>query len=336
MDVGTHALASIALARISIPRAPLISYVLVVAAGTIADLDSLSAWASPAAYLSWQRTYGHSFVASTALGLGLYVVFARLIDKSAQTRVSRAALFATILLAGWLHLAMDACQFSGVELLWPISSRRIAADWIAGVDPWILTILVLAIAMPELLRLVSSEIGVKEKGPRGRAGAILGLLAVFFYIGARAVAHSDALAAMEARTYRGESLRRAAALPESVSPFAWHGIVETEGALHLVVINVVPGASFDPERGLTLYKPEASSILDEARNSQAARTFLSVARFPKATVEKTPDGSRVELRDVLYAAVRETRREIVAIVRIDANGKVAEDELVWAQDLQNR
>jgi inner membrane protein len=336
MDVGTHALASIALARISLPRAPLISWVFVVAAGTIADLDSLSALLSPAAYLSCHRTYSHSLVVSTALGLGLYVLFARLIDKSTETRASRFVLFATILLAGWLHLAMDACQYQGAELFWPFSGRRIAADWLAGVDPWILAVLVLAIAMPELLRLVSSEIGAKEKGPRGRTGAILGLLAVFFYIGARAVAHSNALAAMEARTYRGESPRRAAALPESVSPFAWHGIVETESALHLVPISVVPGASFDPERGVTLYKPEASPVLDGARNSKAARTFLSVARFPKATVEKTPDGSRVALRDVLYAAVGETRREIVAIVRVDANGKVAEDDLVWARDLHRR
>lgn len=336
MDVGTHALASFALARISLPRAPAIAFVLVIAAGTIADLDSLSVLASPSAYLTWHRTYSHSLVVSAVLSLGLWLLSKLLAKKPGVAHVSRFALFATILLAGWLHLAMDACQFAGLELFWPFSRQRIAADWLATLDPWILAILVLAIAMPELLRLVSSEIGAKEKQPRGRTGAIIGMIAVFFFIGARAVLHSDALAAMQARTYRGESPRRAAALPESVSPFAWRGIVETESALHLLSINVAPGMSFDPERGVALYKPEASPILGEARNSLAARTLLSVARFPKATVEKTADGSQVELRDLVYAAVGESRREIVAIVKIDTNGKVVDDELLWARDLRRR
>lgn len=336
MDVGTHALASFALARISLPRAPSIAVVFVIVAGTIADLDALSAFSSLSVYLSWHRTYTHSLVVSTALSLGLGLLYALLIDKSGQTRISRFAVFGTILLAGWLHLAMDACQFAGVQLFWPFSRQNIAADWLANLDPWILAIFVLAIAMPELLHLVSSEIGAKEKRPRGRTAAIIGLIAVILYVGARAVLHSEALAAMQSRTYRGESPRRAAALPESVFPFAWHGIVETESALHLLTMNLVPGASFDPESGVTLYKPEASPVLDEARNSQAARKFLSVARFPKATVEKTAVGSNVELRDLVYASVGESRHAIVVIVKIDANGKIAEDVLVWARDVRRR
>ena len=336
MDVGTHALASLALARISLPRATVISYLFVVLAGTLADLDSLNAFLGPAAYLRWHRAYSHSLVVSAAVSLGLCLLYTILINKSVRTPVSRFALFVTILLAGWLHLAMDACQFAGVELFWPFTSRRIAADWLPNLDPWILATLFLAVAMPELLHLVSSEIGAKDKRPRGRTGAIIGLIAVIFYIGARAVLHSDALAAMQARTYRGESQRRAAALPDSVSPLSWHGIVETESALHLLGINFGPGTSFDPERGITLYKPEASPILDQARESQAARAFLRVARFPKATIEKTADGSKVELRDLVYAAVAETRREIVSIVRVDTNGRVVQDDLIWARDAHRR
>ncbi len=144
------------------------------------------------------------------------------------------------------------------------------------------------------------------------------------------------LAALQARTYRSESPRRAAAFPESASLFAWHGIVETDSALHELTVNAAPGAFFDPENSITLFKPESSPILDRAGDSDAAKKFLGVARFPKATVEKTSTGFEVQLRDLRYAATGETRREIAVLVKIDANGKVADDALVWARDLHRR
>src|SRR5258707_14361267 len=111
----------------------------------------------------------------------------------------------------------------------------------------------------------------------------------------------NALAAMEARTHRGELSRKAAAFPASGSPFRWHGIVETERALHDLEVDVGPGASFDPDSGITSYKPEPSPALDAARDTAAARRFLQIARFPKATIEKTPAGFHVLLRAYPYS-----------------------------------
>ena len=336
MDVATHALASAALARIVLPRAPRVAWAVIIAAGTIADLDELSAIPGPSAYLAWHRTYTHSLVESLIVGAVLTIAYLFLSRTPAPLRLSPARLFATLLLAGWLHLAMDACQSEGITLFWPFSARRIAADWLANVDPWIITILIAAILLPELLRLVSDEIGAKDKRPRGRIGAIIGLALIILYIGLRANFHSTALAAMQARTYRGESPRRAAAFPELASLITWHGIVETDSALHELTVNAAPGSSFDPEASVTLFKPEPSPMLEQARDSDAAKKFLSVARFPKATIEKTPDGYVVELRDLRYAAAGETRREIAVRVTIDPNGKLADDALVWARDLHRR
>jgi hypothetical protein len=50
MDVGTHALASLTLTRALIPRAPLAVWMLIVVAGTLADVDSLSAVFGPTAF----------------------------------------------------------------------------------------------------------------------------------------------------------------------------------------------------------------------------------------------------------------------------------------------
>jgi membrane-bound metal-dependent hydrolase YbcI (DUF457 family) len=336
MDVGTHALASFALARAVLPRAPRAAWAGVIVAGTIADLDALSAVFGASAYLHGHHTYTHSILACVASGVLLSSAGFLLRSKSSPVQISTVALFSMVLLAGLLHLAMDACQSEGITPLWPFSGRRIAADWLPDVDPWIITLFLAAILLPALLRLVSDEIGAKNKGPRGRVGATVGFALVLLYVGVRSRLHSNVVDMLEARTYRGQSARRAAAFPEPASPLTWHGIVETDSALHELTVNAGLGAPFDPESGVTLFKPEPSSVLEQARDSDAARDFLSVARFPKATVEKTADGFAVQLRDLRYAAAGETRHELAVLVKIDSHGKLTDEALLWARELRRR
>jgi membrane-bound metal-dependent hydrolase YbcI (DUF457 family) len=336
MDVGTHALASLTLTRALIPRAPVAVWMLIVVAGTLADVDSLSAVFGPTAYLNWHRTLMHSIVASAVTGLILGVVYLLIGHKDTPAKISTAALLSAVVLSGFLHLAMDACQPAGIVPFWPFSAHRIAADWLAGVDPWIIAILLAALLLPELSRLVSDEIGARSRAPRGRVGAILGITLVIFYVGVRANFHANALAAIQARTYHGESPRRSSAYPESLSIFIWHAIVETDHALQELTIDATPGASFDPENGTTLFKPEPSQILDSAQNSDAAKKFLRIASFPKASIEKTPEGYAVQIRDLRYAVSGETRHEVVAVIQTDSNGKVTQDELEWAHDFRQR
>ncbi len=243
------------------------------------------------------------------------------------------ALFLAPLSAAVVHIAMDACQSSGVMLLWPFSSKYFAADWLPRIDPWILTVLIACIALPELLHLVSSEIGVKAKKPRGQTGAIIGLALVLIYVGARATLHSNALALMESRTFHGETPRRASAFPETLSLVTWHGVVETGSALSEIDVDAASPSTFDPESSLRIFKPEPSAALDAARNTIAAKRFLAVAQIPKASLEKTETGYVVVLRDLRYAAAGETEHEIAALIELDANNKVTSQQLVWARDL---
>src|SRR5882672_10242096 len=218
MDPLTHALASYSLKRAAFPRAPRSATIAILIAGTIADLDSLSKLAGPSAFLTFYRTYFHSLLAA--------LLFSLLVA----------------LPAALVHLLMDVCQSAGVELFWPFSTRRFALDWVAPLDLWILGILLAGILLPALGGLVTEEIGAKSKGPRGKVGASLALATIILYFVLRFVIHGNALTAMESRTYRGESPRKAAAFPESASPFRWHGIVETESALHDFEMEVVQGA----------------------------------------------------------------------------------------------
>jgi inner membrane protein len=325
VDPLTHGLASYALKRAAFPRVARLVTLAILLAGTIADLDSLSEYFGPSAFLNWHRTYFHSLFAAFLLALLVSVPFLLSNRRSAGTQTPLLTVFKPALAAAVLHLVMDTCQNEGLELFWPFSARRFALDWVAHLDLWLLAILLAGIFLPMLSGLVTDEIGAKSKGPRGRVGAFLALATMLLYLAVRFAMHHSAMAALQSRTYRGEQPRRVAAFAESSSPFRWHGIVETESALHDVEVDVGPGAGFDAESAVTSYKPESSPALDAARNSAVAQRFLQVARFPRATVEKTPEGFQVLLRDYTPTS----GWHVEALIISDPSGKILSQELIW-------
>src|ERR1700674_364494 len=336
MDLSTHVLASFALTRAAFPRAPRSVLPVACAAGIIADVDGISALFGPSAYLNWHRTYTHSLFAAVLVAVLFAVVYRFVAPQQLQSRFAVLAIFVLTLLAQCLHLLLDVCQPENVLLFWPFNAAEIAEDWLTFVDPVILSVLVAGILLPLLFRLVIDEIGARDKKPRGKVGAIIALVVIALYIGARAMFHANAVAALDSRTYQGELPHRVAAFPVSTSPLRWNGIVETESALHEITVSVAPGASFNTEVSVTIHKPEASPALDAARNAPIALAFLRFARFPKATIEKTEAGYRVQLQDLRFAAAGSSRREIAAFFELDSAGKIVRQELVWARDLRRR
>lgn len=329
MDPLTHALASYILKRAVFPRvARSVTFAMLIA-GTIADIDFLSAYLSPSAYLTCYRTYCHSLLAALLFGLLVTVPFLLRKRGPAEKQTPPLPIFLAAVAAALLHVLLDLCQSAGVELFWPFSTRRFALDWLAHLDLWIPAILLAGILLPMLSRLVTEEIGAKSKGPRGKLGASLALAAMILYVVARFALHSNALAALASRSYRGESPRQSAAFAESSSPFRWHGIVETASALHDVEVEIGPGGSFDPDAAITSYKPESSSALDAARDTAVARRFLQVARFPKATVEKSLQGFHIVLHAFPYTRDASAGVRVQAVIDADPSGKILSEELAW-------
>lgn len=328
MDPVTHGLASYALTRLCFPRALRATIVGAVIAGTAADLDQLSAQFGPSSFLSQYRGFAHSLVASLILAAALAVVL-YLPARHKEKREPLKIVVMVLLVASLAHLAMDAFQNQGVALLWPFRSQRYSLDSVARFDLFILLFLLAGVLLPRLLALVTEEIGAKSKAPRGRIGAALALLAVCVYVGGRFVLHGNAEAMMDSRTYRGELPRKVAAFAQSDSPFHWRGIVETERALRLVDLDLANSSSFNPDSAVVSYKPETSPPLEAARNTEAARRFLSLARFPKASVERTNTGFRVEIRDFAVQREASSGRSVIVIVETDPNGKVQSEEFIW-------
>jgi len=270
-------------------------------------------------------------VLGTLIIVAVFVIAVSIITKRKANADSVRIVLLAVFAACTLHVAMDLTQNESAQLLWPFRAKRYSADWVAHFDLWILLILLAGVLLPQLLALVTDEIGAKSKNPRGRIGAIIALLAVSTYVGGRAILHGNSVAMMEARTYRGELPRRVAAFAESDSPFHWRGIVETERAFHEFDFNLAGGAAFNPDAAVVYYKPESSAPLEAARTTESVRRFLGTARFPKASVEKTNTGYRVQIRDLAEQREGRARRGVIAIVETDSTGKVLNDELTWDQ-----
>ena len=300
-------------------------------AGTLADLDWLSELLGPSAFLLWNGGPLHSIASAIAIGL-LVGFLIRTYAKSRGVILGGVLWWLAPTCAALLHVGMDTLLSSGVTLLWPISRKRIALDWAPDFDLWILILLVIGIFLPELFRLVSDEIGAKSKKNRGQAGAVVTIVLIAAYFVLRGLLHGSAAMTMLERSYAGESPRRAAAFPDSISPFLWHGIIETESALHLVQVPTSRLSNFDPESAVHIHKPEPSPFLDAAQNTEAARRFLAIARFPKATIQPGAEGFSVELRDLKYDALGHDSKAVVAEINLTTTGRVTVAQLEW----QNR
>ena len=329
MDAFTHGLASYSITRAVFPRASRTTVIVAILAGSAADLDQLSVYARPSVFLDWHRTATHSLL-GTLLIVATFVMAASLITRRKPNADPIRTVVLALFAACSLHVAMDLTQNERVQLLWPLRSQRYSADWVARFDLWILLILLAGVLLPQLLALVTEEIGAKSKTPRGRFGAIIALAAIVIYIGGRSILHGNGVAMMEARTYRGELPHRVAAFAESDSPFHWRGIVETERAFHELDLKLAQGASFNPDAAVVYYKPDSSAPLDAARTAEWVRRFLGTARFPKASVEKTNTGYRVQIRDLAEQGEARSRPRVIAIFETDPNGKAVNDELAWA------
>jgi membrane-bound metal-dependent hydrolase YbcI (DUF457 family) len=330
VDPLTHGLASLALQRGFFPQASWRGALAIVFAGVFADVDGFSANFGPTAYLQWHRTAAHSFALLALLAIAAFR-FSRTIANKQSAASWAGFSWLAIAAASALHLLMDMLQSDAVVPLWPFSQKRFYLDLAPAIDPWLLVVLAAAILFPELVRLVSDEIGSRTKRPRGRNGALVGLSFALIYFAMRALFHGNATASLEARTVAGETPHRVAAFPDPASPFLWHSIVETESALHLAVMRSMGGEVTYATGVTTLRKPEPSPILTAAQASPAAMTFLKTARFPKAIVEKETEGYSVEIQDLRDLATESKHHAIFAEILLDQTPQALSSELKWQE-----
>ena len=337
METLTHALIALTLARAGQKLLPRYGLAMLVVPGVAADLDFLSYFGGPSAYLRFHRGVLHSVLGSVVLVCVLALVFwavaRRAAAKNSALNLPRLSFLSAAVVCGVavaVHLLFDLASGIGVQLLWPFREKWTAWDLVNALDPWVLVVLVLGLALPEVLRLVSEEIGERNREPRGRVAAIVTLLLLLLYFGARAGLHSRAVGELNAREYHGAPPLAVGAFPSSISPLDWRGVVSTDNDIEVIEISLAPGAGFDPERAVRHYKPEESAALEAGQNTAAARTFLRYARFPLAALERGDEGYRFTLRDMRFPAGDGSADNILVRVELDAALRVKIEEFQYA------
>ncbi len=337
MEILIHALVGLILARAGQKLLPRYGAAMLVVSGVAADLDFLSYLGGPSAYLRFHRGVLHSvpdsFVLVGALGAGFWAFGRRRAAQNPDSNLQQLKFLAAILVCGIgvvVHVLFDLASGIGVQMFWPFRETWSGWDLVSTLDPWILVVLVLGLALPELLRLVSEEIGERKRGPRGRLAAIVSLLVLLIYFGARAGLHSRAVDEMNAREYHGVPALSAGAFPSSISPLAWRGVAATDSDIEVMEVSLGPGARFDPDRAVRYYKPEDSAALEAAQNTAAAKTYLRYARFPLASLEREDEGYRFLLRDMRFAPGDRSADNIIVHVELSGDLQVTRQEFRYA------
>ena len=341
MEILTHALIALILARAGQKLLPRYGAAMLVVSEIAADLDFLSYLGGPSAYSRFHRGVLHSLLGSIvlvcALALAFWLVARQVAQKNPDSSLPRLSFLAAVVVCGLgvvAHVFFDLASGIGVQLLWPFRQKWTGWDLVSTLDPWILVVLVMGLALPEALQLVSEEIGERKHGPRGRLAAIVALLVLLIYFGARAGLHSRAVDELNAREYHGAPALSAGAFPSSISPLDWRGVVSTDNDIEVIEISLAPGTGFDPDRAVRYYKPEDSAALEAGQNTAAAKIFLRYAHFPLASLERGDLGYRFTLRDLRFTVGGGGADNIVVRVELGADLKVMSEEFHYANSAE--
>ena len=322
MDNLTHTLTGLMMARAGLGKtSPRGGALMLMLAVNIPDVDVLwSGLPGGLRYFEYHRGYTHSLafapvMALAALGLARWWGHASIHWRSYLA-----------CLAGVLsHLAMDLTNVYGVRLLLPFSSRWLRLDIANIVDPWILLILVLAIAAPALAGLVSSEIAGRKSSSPQYAWAVFALCAIVAYDGFRLAAHQRAIAVMASRLYGGVQTPRFTALPDSIDPLRWRGIVETED--FIVTTNMLLTEEYDPAVfGHLDYPTQSSGAIDAAKTTAPFQILQQFNQLPFWKVSPAGDAVLVELIDLRFGTPRQPGFAAVSAL-VNPQGQVRESRL---------
>lgn len=300
MDNLTHTLTGIAISQAGLNRKTRFATLTLILTANAPDIDVIAGLKGGITYLKYHRGITHSLPGICVLAVLIWALVSWL-GKKASPKPHLTINDRWLLLAAFLgtasHLLLDFTNGYGVRPLLPFSGKWFAWDIMPIIDPVLLAILFVGLAIPWLLRVVSEEVGARK--PRGRAGAVFCLCGMITLWGVRDVAHRRALSILDSHTFDGENPGKFSALPHATNPFTWTGVVDTEGSIHVVRVNSLD-ANSDPEALATFEKPQMSAPLQAAMATRSGRIFLDFARFPWAQVDENDQGYTVSLTDLRF------------------------------------
>jgi inner membrane protein len=335
VDLLTNGLTSLAAARAVKKWLPRWGEAIVVVAGVAPDLDYASEWGGAGSFLRLHRGALHGLASASLLACSVaavaFLVSRRFSAKDPSQSLSFASALAASVLGVATHLLLDFFSGPGVMFLWPWNSKWWGREIVRDFDPWLLALLIAGILLPTLFGMVGDEIGERRKSPRGRIAAIVTLVILTAYFGFRAELRARAIHLLMSNEFHGRAPFAAGAFPLSGNPFEWRGAVSTESTIEVVSVPANE-ADFDPDRGVTYYKPTDSPALEVAEKTSAAQSFLEFARFPVAIMQRMQSGSLIEFCDMRFAPSDPTPDNMVALIDLNEGLQIQEERIRFARE----
>ena len=327
MEPITHFLFGANLGRAGLNRKTAYATLTLTLAAEAPDLDVVGRFAGRAFGFAHHRGFTHSFLGGilvsavvVAFVYGLHRLWLHK-KKHDATPPRWGLLYVFAYLACLSHILLDFTNNYGVRPFWPFSERWYSWDIVFIFEPVLLVFLIGGLVAPALAGLINDEIGVRQKGPRGKLAARVALTGILLTWGLRDYEHRRAVTALESRLYQNEPPLRVSAYPYWFNPFRWYGVIETPkfvAGMH--VDSLTPEA--DPENNLKLhYKPEETPITIAARTTYFGKAYFGWAQYPITETETLadPPGYRVRLNDIRFDYPEMSgRRTLSAQVYLDS------------------
>ncbi len=255
--------------------------------GLAPDLDIfIRSAADPLVALEYHRHFTHSIFMIPVGGTLAALPWALL----RKNRASGPAIVAATTAGYATHALLDAFTSYGTMMLWPLSTVRVAWNWIAIVD--------LGYTLPLFVGVI---LAARRRSPRP---AIAALIACNLYLALCGLQRWRALAAQDALiAARGHHAARVEVFPTLLNHVTWRSLYVDQGVVYADKIRVpwFAGARVTPGGDVPLVRDETldPAILADPRTRRAYEVF---AWFSDRWVAADPADRRA-LGDLRYSVV---------------------------------
>ena len=288
MEPVTHMLTGAVLARAGFNRKAAYATAAMALAAEMPDMDVVGSFFGPVTGFQHHRGITHTFIAlpveAAVVTLVFYAIY-RVRNKPTKAPPRWGWLFAGTLVALLSHLLLDWTNNYGIRPFAPFNPHWYAGSFIFIFEPVLFVILLAALILPSLFSLINSEVGERKRAFVGRGWAIAGLIGIAALYLFRLNEHDKAIRVAQ----ENSTASRYFASPYPLDPFHWAVVADRSASYQLLSVNSRTGEADPPSPEDTIFKPEASSAIDAAKQSRLGRAYLDWSSYP--VILQAPDRS---------------------------------------------
>jgi inner membrane protein len=202
------------------------------------------------------------------------------------------------------HLLLDWTNNYGVRPFFPFNPRWYAGSFVFIFEPVIFGMLLVALVAPHLFGLIGGEVGAKKDRFRGRGWAVMALMGMVLLWGWRWAEQQKAMRLVGDEDPGGQEILRVSLSPYPVSPYKWHGVVESPGRYQLATVDTWRElVTSEPED--TIYLPQTTMSTLVAKRSWLGEAYLDWSQYPLVEeVAKGADDVDQSLKVVTFKDLR--------------------------------